>query len=33
MFQQLGEDYQQKIHDYRAGKKPELKRRYCNWRK
>ena len=30
MFQQPGEDYQQKIHDYRAGKKPELKRRYRN---
>ena len=30
LFQQPGEDYQQKIHDYRAGKKPELKRRYRN---
>ena len=30
MFQQPGEEYQQNIHDYRAGKKPELKRRYRN---
>ena len=30
MFQQPGEDYQQKTHDYRVEKKPELKRRYRN---
>ena len=33
MFQQPAEDYQEKIHHYRAGKEVRVKEKYHNWRK